>query len=325
MSLAATEEEAADRRPAGRLPIAVLLPCYNEEAAIEAVVSAFRDALPDAAIFVFDNASTDATASRAAGAGAHVRHESLRGKGNVVRRMFADVDADIYVMADGDGTYDSSHARRLIDRLVSDDLDMVVGARVASEGAYRQGHAWGNVLFNRFVSLIFSRGFTDIFSGYRAFSRRFVKSFPALSTGFEIETELTVHALELRMPVAEVEVPYTERIAGTASKLRTIPDGIRILWAILMLFKEVRPFWFFSIIAAIFFAVSLWLGYPLVGTWLETGQVPRFPTAILATGIAVFGSLSLTCGFILDSVSRGRREAKRLRYLAFPSVSADKR
>ena len=227
MSLAATEEEAADRRPAGRLPIAVLLPCYNEEAAIEAVVSAFRDALPDAAIFVFDNASTDATASRAAGAGAHVRHESLRGKGNVVRRMFADVDADIYVMADGDGTYDSSHARRLIDRLVSDDLDMVVGARVASEGAYRQGHAWGNVLFNRFVSLIFSRGFTDIFSGYRAFSRRFVKSFPALSTGFEIETELTVHALELRMPVAEVEVPYTERIAGTASKLRTIPDGIR--------------------------------------------------------------------------------------------------
>jgi glycosyltransferase involved in cell wall biosynthesis len=324
MKFMATEEEIAEPRAAGRSPIAVLLPCYNEEAAIEAVVSGFRDALPDAAIFVFDNASTDATATRAARAGACVRRESMRGKGNVVRRMFADVDADIYVMADGDGTYDPAHARRLVDRLVSDDLDMVVGARVAAKGAYRRGHAWGNGMFNLFVSLVFNSEFTDMFSGYRAFSKRFVKSFPALSSGFEIETELTVHALELRMPVAEVEVPYARRVAGTTSKLRTIPDGIKIFWAILLLFKEVRPLWFFSIIAAILFGFSLWLGSPLVETWLETGLVPRFPTAILATGIAVFGSLSLTCGFILDSVSRGRRETKRLRYLALPPVSADK-
>jgi len=219
MTTVATVDETTEPRPAGRSRVAVLLPCYNEEAAIEAVVAGFRDALPDAAIYVFDNASTDETASRAARAGAEVRRESLRGKGNVVRRMFADVDADIYVMADGDGTYDPAAARRLIARLLDDDLDMVVGTRVAAEGAHRQGHAWGNEMFNRFVAFIFTSGFTDIFSGYRAFSRRFVKSFPALSSGFEIETELTVHALELRMPVAEMAVPYAKRVEGTASKL----------------------------------------------------------------------------------------------------------
>ena len=303
---------AGDRR------IAVLLPCYNEEAGIAAVVGGFRKVLPDAEVYVFDNNSVDETVARAEEAGARVCFEHGQGKGNVVRRMFADVEADIYVMADGDGTYDPVHAVRLIEQLRRQNLDMVVGTRVAEAGAHRRGHDWGNRLFNRVVRWIFGRGFSDIFSGYRAFSRRFVKTFPALTQGFEIETELTVHALELRMPCAEVPVPYLERAEGSASKLRTVQDGLKILRTIVLLFKEVRPFWFFGLISVGLLAVALVLGYPLVTTWLETGLVPRLPTAVLATGIGVLAFISATCGLILDSVARGRRESKRLAYLRYP-------
>jgi glycosyltransferase involved in cell wall biosynthesis len=304
------------------LRMAVILPCYNEEAAIGEVVRDFRNALPQADIYVYDNNSRDHTVERAQQAGAIVRREIRQGKGHVVRRMFADVDADIYVLADGDGTYDAASAASMIDKLVAERLDMVVGSRLTTyEGeAFRIGHRFGNDLLTGFLGLCFGRTFTDILSGYRVFSRRFVKSFPALSTGFETETELSVHALELRMPLAEVTTHYRTRPAGSASKLRTYRDGFRILVMIVNLFKEERPLAFFSIIAGVLALISLILAYPVFVTYIETGMVPRFPTAILSTGLMILASLSLTCGFVLDTVTLGRREMKRLAYLAIPPI-----
>lgn len=302
--------------------IAVLLPCYNEAATIADVVAAFRDALPTARIYVYDNNSTDATRDQAASAGAIVRCEPIQGKGAVVRRMFADIDADVYVMADGDGTYDATMAPAMVSRLLDQKLDMVVGARLAEAGAFRHGHRWGNRVFNRIVARLFGRGFEDIFSGYRVFSRRFVKSFPALATGYEIETELTVHALQLRLPVSEVGTRYFPRPDGSTSKLRTVRDGLRILGTILLLLKQTRPFLLFGLFSAATALLSLALAVPVFGTWLSTGLVPRLPTAILCTGLMLLASLSLVCGLILDSVSRGQLELKRLRYLALNDGAA---
>ena len=302
--------------------IAVLLPCYNEEAAITRVIEDFRKVLPSAQIYVYDNNSTDGTREAASKAGAIVRSESYQGKGNVVRRMLADIDADIYVLADGDATYDTSAAGRLIDALVTDNLDMVVGTRSGGgSGAYRRGHQWGNRFFNRVVGHLFGAGFTDILSGYRVLSRRFAKSFPVTSSGFEIETELSVHALDLKIATAEVELPYAARPQGSESKLRTWRDGTRILGTIAMLYKELKPGRFFGAMGAALMLTSLGLGLPLVATFLETGLVPRFPTAILAAAIMQLGFLSAGCGLVLESVAQGRREAKRMRYLDLRSVA----
>jgi len=297
--------------------IAVLLPCYNEAVTIGAVVKTFAAALPEATVYVFDNNSSDETARIAAEAGTVVRSEVHQGKGFVVRRMFADIDADIYVMVDGDGTYEPATAAKMIEMLTRDGLDMVVGKReaVEPEAAFRTGHRVGNHLMTRFVAQLFGERFTDIFSGYRVFSRRFVKSFPALATGFEIETELTIHALQLGLPVAEIPTPYYARPEGSVSKLSTFGDGWLILWAIMQLYKDISPFRFFGTAGLLLMIASLVLAWPLFMTYLETGLVPRFPTAILATGIALLGFLSLACGVILDSVARGRLEAKRLAYL----------
>jgi glycosyltransferase involved in cell wall biosynthesis len=300
--------------------IAVLLPCYNEEAAVARTVAAFRAALPEAAIYVYDNNSTDRTAGEAAAAGAIVRAERMQGKGNVVRRMFADVDADIYVMADGDATYDAAAAPELVRRLLAERLDMVVGARKSEvEEAYRRGHRLGNRLFSGLLARLFGRSFTDIFSGYRVFSRRFVKSFPALSRGFETETEISVHALELAMPVAEVTTAYGARQEGSQSKLSTYRDGWRIARTILHLFRIERPVLFYGGFAALLALVALVLAAPLVVTFVETHKVPRFPTAILATGLMIVAFLSFGVGLILDTVVRGRREVRRLAYLALPA------
>ncbi|BDG10375.1 glycosyltransferase family 2 protein [Anaeromyxobacter paludicola] len=297
-------------------PVAILVPCLNEEAAIEAVVRGFRAALPGAPVYVYDNGSTDRTVERARAAGAVVRTEPLRGKGNVVRRMFADVEAEVYVLVDGDDTYDAAAAPRLVAKLEDEQLDMVCAARVTDAvAAYRPGHRFGNALLTGLVARIFGNRFRDILSGYRVFSRRFVKSFPALSAGFEIETELTVHALELRMPVAEVDTAYRERPAGSASKLNTWRDGVRILRTILALAREERPLLFFSVASALLTTLALALAAPLVPTYLETGLVPRMPTALLSTGLVILASLSLACGLVLDTVTRGRRELKRLQYL----------
>ncbi|HYG30647.1 MAG TPA: glycosyltransferase family 2 protein [Allosphingosinicella sp.] len=301
--------------------IAVLLPCYNEEAAVAQTVAAFRAALPEARIYVYDNNSSDRTGEIAAAAGAIVRAERMQGKGNVVRRMFADVEADIYVMADGDATYDASAAPALVARLVDERLDMVVGARRdAVEEAYRKGHRLGNRLFNGLLSFLFGRSFSDIFSGYRIFSRRFAKSFPALSRGFETETEISVHALELAMPVAEVVTAYGARPEGSHSKLNTWRDGWRILKTILHLVRIERPVLFYGGIGLALALLAIGLSIPLVVTWIETGLVPRFPTAILATGLMILAFMSFMCGLILDTVVRGRREVRRLFYLSFPAV-----
>ena len=297
--------------------VAVLVPCYNEASTVAGVVKAFQAQLPSATVYVYDNNSTDGTAGQARAAGAVVRKETLQGKGNVIRRMFADVDADIYVLVDGDGTYDAASAPRMIDRLLDDDLDMVNAARDATEGsAYRLGHRFGNRLLTGIVSRIFGNRLTDMLSGYRVFSRRFAKSFPGLAHGFEIETELTVHALELRLSIAEIRAPYGARPPGSMSKLGTIRDGFRVLWTILVLVKEERPLPFFSVIAAILVASSIALTVPIFITFMETGLVPRFPTAILATGMMLLAFLSFACGLILDTVTRGRRELKRLHYLS---------
>ncbi len=299
--------------------VAVLLPCYNEAAAIAQTVADFRAALPDAAIYVYDNNSTDRTAEIAAAAGAIVRTERMQGKGNVVRRMFADVEADIYVMADGDATYEAAAAPGLIDLLVSDQLDMVVGARKSEvEAAYRRGHRFGNAMLTGMLAWLFGRSFTDILSGYRVFSRRFVKSFPVLSEGFEIETEISVHALELRMPVAERITAYAARPEGSESKLSTYRDGWRILKTILMLFRIEKPMAFFGLIGAALALAAILLSIPLFLTYLQTGLVPRLPTAVLATGLMLVAFLSWVCGLILDTVVRGRREMRRLAYLAHP-------
>ena len=300
--------------------IAVLLPCYNEEAAIGATVEGFRQALPGATIYVYDNNSRDRTREIAAAAGAIVRTETQQGKGCVVRRMFADIEADVYLMADGDLTYDPAYAQQMVDLLVSEQFDMVVGTRKhdATE-AYRGGHVLGNRLFTRLLAGLFGRSFTDIFSGYRAFSRRFVKSFPVLSQGFEIETEMSVHALELRMPVGELETRYLARPEGSHSKLSTFRDGWRILKAIITLYRTERPVLFFGGIALLLLVAAVILAVPLVFTYLETGLVPRFPTAILVTGMTIVAVLSFFAGLILDTVTRGRREMRRLAYLALPA------
>jgi glycosyltransferase involved in cell wall biosynthesis len=297
--------------------IAVLLPCYNEEAAIGATVRGFREALPGATVYVYDNNSRDRTREIAAEAGAVVRTERQQGKGHVVRRMFADVDADVYVMADGDLTYDPRSAPAMVDMLLGEELDMVVGTRKHEEKeAYRGGHVIGNRLFTGLLSGLFGRSFTDIFSGYRVFSRRFVKSFPVLSSGFEIETEMSVHALELRMPVGEVETAYGARPEGSESKLSTFSDGWRILKTIATLYRIERPVLFYGSIGAFLLAVAFGLSIPLVITYLNTGLVPRFPTAILITGLIIIAVLCFFAGLILDTVTRGRREVRRLAYLS---------
>jgi len=297
--------------------IAVLLPCYNEEAAIGKTVAGFRAALPGATIYVYDNNSRDRTRDVAAEAGAVVRSERQQGKGHVVRRMFADIDADVYVMADGDLTYDPSAAPQMVDLLLAEQLDMIVGTRRHEEkDAYRGGHVLGNKLFTGLLSGLFGRSFSDIFSGYRVFSRRFVKSFPVLSSGFEIETEMSVHALELRMPVGEVETVYLARPEGSQSKLSTYSDGWRILKTIITLYRIERPVLFYGSIGALLVALAVVLAVPLVITYLNTGLVPRFPTAILVTGIIIVAVLCFFAGLILDTVTRGRREVRRLYYLS---------
>jgi len=297
--------------------IAVLIPCYNEEAAIAQTIAGFRSALPGATIYVYDNNSHDRTIEIARTAGAIVRKEPMQGKGNVVRRMFADIDADIYVLTDGDATYDAASAPRMIELLQTECLDMVNGQRVTDiTAAYRSGHRFGNALFTRIIGLLFGSRFQDILSGYRVFSRRFVKSFPVLSTGFEIETELTVHALELRMPAMELPTPYKDRPEGSVSKLNTWRDGFRISWMIVKLVKKGRPLFFFGIICILLALLSIIISIPIITTYLETGLVPRVPTAILSTGIMILSFLSLTAGLILDTVTTGRVEIKRLMYLS---------
>jgi len=302
--------------------IAVLLPCYNEEAAIVRTIEGFRAALPGAAIHVYDNNSRDRTIVLARATGVEVRSERMQGKGNVVRRMFADVDADVYVMADGDLTYDPAAAPAMVKLLIDERLDMVVGTRLHdATDAYRGGHLLGNRMFTGLLSRLFGRSFSDIFSGYRVFSRRFVKSFPVLSEGFEIETEISVHALELRMPVGEVETAYGARPEGSESKLSTFRDGWRILKTIATLYRVERPVLFYGSIGALLLVAAIILSIPLVLTYLDTGLVPRFPTAILVTGMAIVAVLCFFAGLILDTVTRGRREMRRLAYLSLPGPS----
>ena len=302
---------------ASEMRIAVLVPCFNEEAAVAKVVVDFRKALPTAKIFVYDNNSRDRTVAVAREAGAEVRSERRQGKGHVVRRMFADVDADIYILVDGDATYDAASAPRMIDRLLSDHLDMVVGFRVDQvQAAYRTGHRTGNWVLTSFLSSVFGQAFKDILSGYRVFSRRFVKSFPVLSDGFEIETELSVHALELALPVAEVETPYYARPEGSFSKLNTWRDGFRILGTILKLYRSEKPLRFFTAIGIFLALVSVGLAIPVLVTFLEQGLVPRLPTAVLSMGLMILAMLSVSSGMVLDTVTRGRREMKLLAYLS---------
>jgi len=299
--------------------IAVLVPCRNEAVSISRVIDDFRAALPSATIYVYNNNSTDNTEEVACAHGAIVRRETLPGKGNVVRRMFSDVEADIYVLVDGDGTYDARYAPQMIELLLREHLDMVNGARVTEiQAAYRPGHRLGNAVLTGLVARIFGSRIHDMLSGYRVFSRRFVKSFPAASHGFEIETELTVHALQLRMPLGEVETPYRDREQGSTSKLNTYADGARILRTIILLVKDERPLLFFSLAAAVLFCLSIGLALPIVLEFHRTHLVPRFPTAILAMGIMLLSALSLFCGLILDSVARGRAEVRRMRYLDVP-------
>jgi glycosyltransferase involved in cell wall biosynthesis len=317
MSLALTD---TDRSTPPSPTVAVLIPCYNEEAAIASVVRDFRAALPDATVYVYDNNSSDRTIAVARAAGAVVRSEPLQGKGNVMRRMFSDIEADVYVLVDGDDTYHAASAPEMVKRLWDDQLDMVNGARVTEiVAAYRPGHRLGNLVLTGMVANIFGNRIGDMLSGYRVFSRRFIKSFPALASGFETETELTVHALELRMPIAEVKTPYKDRPPGSHSKLNTIRDGVRILKTIVILVKEERPIPFFVAIFGLFALLALVLAWPLMMTYAHTGLVPRLPTAVLSMGLMLLAFLSLTCGLILDTVTLGRREAKRMRYLSIPA------
>jgi len=303
--------------------VAVLIPCQNEETAIGKVVCDFQQAMPNAIVYVYDNNSTDHTMLEARAAGAVVRRESLQGKGHVVRRMFADIDADVYILVDGDDTYDATAAPAMLAMLVDQQLDMVSAARQgAVRDAYRLGHRLGNVLLSAMVAWTFGGGITDLLSGYRAFSRRFVKSFPALSSGFETETEFTVHALALNMPVKEVRATYRNRAAGTRSKLNTLIDGMRILRAIVTLIQQERPLQVFSLFALANLAFGVGLGVPVVIEFLRSGLVPRLPTALLATGLVLLSASSVCCGLILDAVSRGRKENKRLAYLAIPPLEA---
>ena len=304
-----------------QLRIAVLVPCYNEEAAVATVVADFRKALPAAEIYVYDNNSRDRTAAVAREAGAIVRSERRQGKGHVVRRMFADIEADVYVLVDGDATYDAPSAPRMIDKLLDEHLDMVVGLRIdQSQAAYRLGHRTGNRMLTGFLSSTFGHAFKDILSGYRVFSRRFVKSFPVLSDGFEIETELAVYALELSLPVAEIETPYYARPEGSFSKLNTWRDGFRILGTILKLYRSEKPLRFFSAIGIFLALLSIGFAIPIIITFIETGLVPRLPTAVLSMGLMIMALLSASSGLVLDTVTRGRREMKMLAYLSQPAL-----
>jgi len=302
------------------LRIAVLIPCYNEEHAIAQVVSDFQSVLPGAVVYAYDNNSRDDTRLRATEAGAVVRGESRQGKGFVVRRMFSDIEADVYVLVDGDGTYDASVAPQMVSLLVNDRLDMVVGRRIVDRTSLRASHRFGNRLFTRVVAQLFGKRFEDILSGYRVFSRRFVKSFTVFTGGFEIETEMTIHALTLNLPIQEVDTHYRSRAEGSQSKLSTYKDGFHILAAIVTLFREEQPLVFFSILGSAFILLALILIYPVVIEFLETGLVPRFPTAILSTGLVLSGLFSYAAGIILDTVTRGRRESKMLAYLAIPVI-----
>jgi glycosyltransferase involved in cell wall biosynthesis len=312
--LAELDEEV---RPAVARPrIAVLVPCYNEEQAIAQVIGDFLENLPEATVFVYDNNSTDRTIEVARAAGAIVRSVARQGKGHVVRRMFRDVDADVYVLVDGDATYHAPSVRAMIDKLLDQQLDMVVGARMEeTRDAYRRGHRFGNRMLTGFVRWMFGAAFTDILSGYRVFSRRFVKTFPVLSGGFEIETELTIHALELELPVAEIVAPYYARPQGSASKLNTWRDGLRILAMIVKLYRSERPLRFFSVLGAVIAVLAIVLAMPVLITYIEEGIVPRLPTAILAMGMMIVATAAVGCGLILDTVTRGRREMKLLAYL----------
>ena len=318
--------ELAESAAATGYQVAVLVPCYNEEHAIAKVVADFRAALPEAAIYVYDNNSTDHTVEAARKAGAVVRRETYQGKGHVVRRMFNDVEADVYVLVDGDATYDAASAPAMIAKLLDERLDMVVAARRdRDEAAYRRGHRAGNRLLTGFVAHMFGRSFTDILSGYRAFSRRFVKSFPILSGGFEIETELTVHALELELPVGEIATPYYSRPSGSASKLSTWSDGFRILSTVLKLYRAERPLSVFGAFGVTLAIVSIGLAIPIVVTYVQEGLVPRLPTAVLSTGLMLLAFLSIACGLILDTVTRGRREFKLIAYLALRAPGDERR
>ena len=316
----------AEGEGAANPAIAVLVPCHNEEATVAKVVADFRRALPGADVWVFDNNSTDGTVRAAQAAGALVRRAPLQGKGNVVRRMFSDVEADIYVLVDGDATYHAPSAPAMIAKLMEERLDMVVAARVSKEmAAYRPGHRLGNRLLTAFVAHMFGRSFTDILSGYRVFSRRFVKSFPILSGGFEIETELTVHALELELPVGELATPYYSRPSGSASKLSTWKDGFRILWTILKLYRAERPLSLFGAFGLALAIMSIGLALPIFVTYVQAGEVPRLPTAVLSTGLMLLAFLSIACGLILDTVTRGRRELKLIAYLALRAPGEERR
>lgn len=301
------------------MKVAVLVPCYNEEATITTVVSDFRAALPQATVYVYDNNSKDQTAARAAEAGALVRMEVRQGKGNVVRRMFADIEADIYVLVDGDDTYDAGASPRMIARMIGEGADLLTARRVHTDAAaYRPGHVFGNRMLTGLTATLFNVHLSDMLSGYRVFSRRFVKSFPFTAEGFAIETELTIHAVRLMMPMSELDTRYKERPVGSVSKLNTWRDGLRILATIAYLVREERPLGFFSTVSALFTIVAVSIGAPVVSEYFQTGLVPRLPTAVLATGLMVIAFLSLACGLILDTVTRGRWEAKRMAYLAIP-------
>jgi len=321
-----SSERLAESMAASRFEVAVLVPCYNEQHAVAKVVADFRKALPNAAVYVYDNNSTDGTAEAAKAAGAVVRRETHQGKGYVVRRMFNDIEADIYVLVDGDATYDAASAPAMITKLIADRLDMVVATRVETDQkAYRRGHRAGNRLLTGFVAHIFGRAFTDILSGYRVLSRRFVKSFPILSGGFEIETELTVHALELELPVGELATPYYSRPSGSSSKLSTWHDGLRIFWTVLKLYRAERPLSLFGALGVALAIMSVGLAIPIFITYVQEGVVPRMPTAVLSTGLMLLAFLSIACGLILDTVTRGRREAKLIAYLALRAPGEDRR
>ena len=306
--------------------VAVLVPCYNEERAIAKVVADFRAALPEAALYVYDNNSTDGTVTAAEEAGAVVRRETYQGKGHVVRRMFNDVEADVYILVDGDATYDAASARAMVTKLVDERLDMVVATRVDRDpAAFRPGHRLGNRLLTGFVAHVFGRSITDMLSGYRVFSRRFVKSFPILSGGFEIETELTVHALELELPVGEIATPYFSRASGSVSKLSTWGDGFRILWTVFRLYRAERPLSLFGGMGLALAIMSIGLAIPIFITHVQEGLVPRLPTAVLSTGLMLLAFLCFACGLILDTVTRGRRELKLLAYLALRAPGEERR
>jgi glycosyltransferase involved in cell wall biosynthesis len=306
--------------------VAVLVPCYNEERAIAKVVADFRAALPEAALYVYDNNSTDGTVTAAEEAGAVVRRETYQGKGHVVRRMFNDVEADVYILVDGDATYDAASAGAMVTKLVDERLDMVVATRVDRDpAAFRPGHRLGNRLLTGFVAHVFGRSITDMLSGYRVFSRRFVKSFPILSGGFEIETELTVHALELELPVGEIATPYFSRASGSVSKLSTWGDGFRILWTVFRLYRAERPLSLFGGMGLALAIMSIGLAIPIFITYVQEGLVPRLPTAVLSTGLMLLAFLCFACGLILDTVTRGRRELKLLAYLALRAPGEERR